>query len=167
MRLFFLRHGPAVSQEGWSRPDEERPLTDEGREVVAAVGERLSQLDVHVDAILTSPFVRASQTAEIVADALGARDALAVEPRLASGFAFRQLREILADTAQAASVVLVGHNPDLTDVVRQLVGGGSIKLRKTAIALVDLKDLPSGGTLVWLAQPDLMVPCPPRDADRP
>ena len=82
MKLYLLRHGKA-DWPNWNQPDDERPLTEEGKKEVAAVAKFLARLEI-TPIILTSPLPRASQTAEIAGKYLKAR--VRTEPLLAPGF---------------------------------------------------------------------------------
>ena len=156
MRVYFLRHGPAGA-DMWSGPDEDRPLTDDGRGLVESVCARLAAVGVTAEAVLTSPYARALQTAEIAADRLGVRDRLEEDPRLASGFGMRELRAILSEHATSEALLLVGHEPDFSETVGALIGGGAVKLKKAGLARVDVPDpAVAKGVLVWLAQPALL-----------
>lgn len=157
MRLLLLRHGPAESGSTWAGDDASRPLTEAGRRKVADVGLALERIGLDCDAVLTSPYVRARETAEIVADALGFTDRLVEEPRLESGFGIGELRWILNAHADADELMLVGHEPDFSDVTSELVGGGRIELKKGGLVRIDLDDASDGtGTLVWLLQPTVL-----------
>jgi phosphohistidine phosphatase len=158
MHLYFLRHGPAGASETWTGPDSARPLTEDGRQVVAVVAERLARLGIEFEIILTSPYPRAAQTADIVARRLDLLGVLQDDARLEPGFDLAALREILAEHAGVDSLLLVGHNPDFTDIPAELIGGAQLKLRKAGIARVDLKDGERYGKLLWLAQPETMTP---------
>ena len=85
MRLYFLRHGQADRSQ-WSGNDFDRPLTKQGKQMMAQTADTIAALDLGLDLILTSPLVRAQQTAEIVAKNLRLEDRLAVESRLGPGF---------------------------------------------------------------------------------
>ncbi|MBV8149574.1 MAG: histidine phosphatase family protein, partial [Candidatus Eremiobacteraeota bacterium] len=69
MIVYFVRHGAAVDAQEWSGSDDNRPLTQKGRDRMERVGERLEDLEIEADAIVTSPLLRAKQTAEILAEA--------------------------------------------------------------------------------------------------
>lgn len=71
MICYFVRHGPAVDAQEWRGPDFDRLLTEKGRERMARVANRLAKLHRTLDAIVTSPLVRAKQTASIIGDGLG------------------------------------------------------------------------------------------------
>ncbi len=151
MRLYFFRHGPAGAKPDWDGPDEARPLTDDGRAVVAAGARLLARAGVTVDAVLTSPLVRARETAEIVATILEAR-APVDDERLAAGFDRKRLTAVLADHSDAQALLLVGHEPDFSRTIGELTGG-AVVVKKGGIARVDLDGTSSRGALVWLLPP--------------
>lgn len=147
MKLYFLRHGKA-DWPNWDRPDDERPLTEEGKKEVAAVAKLLSRLEI-APAILTSPLPRASQTAEIAAKYLKRK--VYVEPLLRPGFDAAKLGKILKNFS-GKSLMVVGHEPDFTRTIFQLTGGKT-KLSKTGVALVELEREAMEGVLRWLLPP--------------
>jgi phosphohistidine phosphatase len=112
VRIFLVRHAHAASGE----PDELRPLSDEGRATARALAERLAAH--HPDAIVCSPLLRARETAEPIARAAG----LEVHPddRLAPGATVADLSA--AVTGQGERVVVVGHQPDCSEIVEALTG---------------------------------------------
>ncbi len=153
-RLSFLRHGIAVEAKGWPGEDRERPLTDKGRQLTRAVGERLAGLRFRADAILTSPAARALETASSCAECLDAVEILEVDSRLAPGFGWEAFLAILDDHRDADSLLFVGHEPDFSHVLAQLIGGGRLRLKKAGLAhlLVDSLEPPQA-TLLWLLPP--------------
>ncbi len=148
MQLYFLRHGPA-NWPDWKKPDDERPLTKAGRKEVHQVGELLTTLKVDLDLILTSPLPRAAQTADIAAEHLKIR--AREEKLLAPGFSAEDLKRLLRKYPQQV-LMLVGHEPDFTDVIAALTGG-NLKLSKSGLALVDLEG--QKGQLRWLVPPQV------------
>ena len=146
MRLYFLRHG-AADWPDWDKPDEERPLTKEGRKEMHAVGKFLGQLKVKSDVILTSPLLRATQTADIAAEHLKVR--VHEEKLLAPGFRVEELTRLLRKYPQQV-LMLVGHEPDFSLTIGALTGA-SVKLSKAGVALVDLNL--QKGKLLWLFPP--------------
>ena len=111
--IWLLRHGDAEP----GSPDAERPLTDKGRRQARAAGAALKELGVKIDACLTSPKKRAADTAALACEPLGIEPQ--EEPKLAGG-RFDPL-ELAAETGE--DVLLVGHEPDFSDAVRELTGG--------------------------------------------
>lgn len=154
MELYFLRHGPAGSMSWHGDDDSQRPLTAEGRDVVARVADGLAGMKLDVDRIVSSPYVRAAETAELIAKRLGVSDSLRADDRLAAGMDLPELREVLRDHGDGRSLMLVGHEPDFSTLVGELTGGSRVRLKKAGIARVDV-DGPdaSDGVLVWLIPP--------------
>ena len=148
MRLYLLRHGKADWPD-WNKPDEERPLTKAGRKEMHEMGEFLARCKVKVDVILSSPLPRAAQTGDIAAEHL--KVVCREEKLLAPGFRAEDLPRLLRKHPNDA-LMLVGHEPDFTQVIAGLTGA-SLKLSKGGLALVDLK-LPKG-RLLWLLPPKL------------
>jgi phosphohistidine phosphatase len=128
--LWLLRHGDA--EDG--SPDAERPLSEKGREQAKAVGGALKALGVELDACLTSPKVRALDTARIACEPLGVEPEL--EPKLAGGpFDAQALAAGLGD-----DVLLVGHDPDFSMAVHSLTGA-QVRLKKGGLAGVEKGEL--------------------------
>ena len=148
MKLCFLRHGEA-DWPNWNKPDDERPLTERGRKEMKRVANFLERLKFSADAILTSPLPRASQTAEIVAGRLGIE--LRTESALAHGFNVERLRRLLAK-AGADCVMVVGHEPEFSEVIKELTGG-EVKLSKAGVALLEVNRGFTSGKLLWLFPP--------------
>ncbi len=156
MQLYFLRHGLADWPDWDPARDHERPLTKEGMKKMKTAAKTIAALELAVDAILSSPYTRAWQTADIVANALGLE--VHAEPRLAPGFDVKKLSGIINDHATAKALLLVGHEPAFSTVISQLIGGGRMAIKKGALARVDLADLDDPrGELVWLLQPKTLT----------
>jgi phosphohistidine phosphatase len=148
MKLCFLRHGEA-DWPNWTKPDDERPLTERGRKEMKRVAKFLERLKFVPDSILTSPLPRASQTAEIVGQRLGIE--LQTESALAHGFNLERLRRLLGKR-DAECVMIVGHEPEFSEVIGELTGG-KIKISKAGVALLDIDRSCTSGTLLWLFPP--------------
>ena len=154
MRLYFLRHGIADWPDWDPARDHERPLTKEGVKKMKAQARALAQLDVKIDAVLASPYTRAYQTADIVAGKLGLE--VKAEPLLAPGFTCEKLAEIAKLFDDAQSLLLVGHEPNFSTVIAELIGGGRVQMKKGTLARVDVnRELQ--GELVWLLQPKVLT----------
>ena len=158
MQLYLLRHGPAQSRLEWKGPDSERPLTDRGIKVTRRVAARMAALGLQLDAVLTSPYVRALETARIVTDSLDSPDILISEPGLEPDRLSRgELQRIISDHPDAASLMLVGHEPSMSRVTADVIGGGRMHLRKSGLIRIDLPEpMTLQGELVWLAAPKLL-----------
>lgn len=154
MRLYFLRHGLADWPDWDPARDHERPLTKEGLKKMKEQARTLADLDVKIDAVLSSPYTRAYQTADIVAGKLGLE--VKAEPRLAPGFNLDKLKEITAAYGEEQALLLVGHEPTFSLVIAELIGGGRVQMKKGALARVDVnRELQ--GELVWLLQPRILT----------
>jgi phosphohistidine phosphatase len=159
MEVYFLRHADAGVPGEWKGSDFERPLSQDGRDRMEREAEAISRLRLEPGAILTSPLVRARQTAEILAKKLRMEKALVVEKRLSPGFAIRDLRGILAEHLESKGIVLVGHEPDFSKVIAACTGGGRIECKKGSLARVDMDDPSSAaGILAWLLPPRVLAP---------
>ena len=158
MNCYFLRHGLAVEPAQWNGRDFDRPLTPEGRDRMEREARAIANLSLGLDLIVTSPLLRAKQTAEIVAGRLKMRGKPIEDDRLADGFNVERLGEILAEHANAGAVMLVGHEPTMSATIGRLAGGADLELKKGALANVLLPDPSSrSGMLVWLIPPKILA----------
>jgi phosphohistidine phosphatase len=134
--IYLLRHGDAEDPDG---DDDARRLTAKGKRQARAAGQALARLKAEIDACLTSPKIRAAETARLACEPLG------LEPETAS-----ELRGGSVDAPGLAAgrgdVLLVGHEPDFSDEVARLTGA-HVRLRKGGVAVID------GSTLVALLRP--------------
>jgi len=155
VELCFLRHAQAADRETWEQSDDERPLTEKGRRQAERVGRLLAAAGFAPDAVLTSPLVRAQGTAEIVADILGVP--VRLEPRLGEPLDLASLDAILDDAGRPRRPIVVGHDPDFSELVSTLIGA-PILMRKGALARIDVERplAPGAGDLRWLLPPDLL-----------
>ena len=157
--LHLLRHAHAGDPAKFRGDDSERPLSDRGRRQASALGKLLVALPKGEapDLFITSPRVRAAQTAEIVAKALGVP--VAVDWRLASPLDLDAVADILLAAGPAERPCIVGHDPDFSELLGALLGTRPIPMRKGAIARVDIAGprLDIGrGTLRFLLPPELV-----------
>jgi phosphohistidine phosphatase len=157
MILYFFRHGLAEERETWTGDDALRPLTKKGENALAQAAEVISGLGLRLDLILTSPYQRAYQTALILAKGLNKMDVLVQDDRLAPGFNLAGLAELLKDYKNPDNLLLIGHEPDFSQTVSDLIGGGCLIFKKGGLARVDVSH-PSSlhGELVWLIPPKLL-----------
>ncbi len=145
--LIFFRHGLA-DWPNWPKPDDERPLTRKGRDKTHEVAKYLATLGVKPRKIFTSPLPRASQTAEIAAEHL--HSPVEVTRKLGKRFTLGKLEELLA--GETETVMLVGHEPNFSHVIKALTGG-EIKLRKSGVARLTIDPAKMQGRLDWLLTP--------------
>jgi len=163
MKLYFVRHAEAVARGG-QVVDEHRYLTLHGRESFRLTAKKIAKKGNMPDAIITSPLVRAVQTAEILSEALAFKGKLVVSPELAPGFDVAKLRRILASFKKTHSLVLVGHETDLGEVAGTLLKlGRPLPLKKGMVAC--LKVLPAKlnaqASLKWILLEGKKMTLPP------
>jgi phosphohistidine phosphatase len=163
MELYFLRHADAGVPDDWKGTDFERPLSKEGAARMTEEALAIARLRPTLDAILTSPLVRARQTAEILAKTMRMESVLIADERLAPGFGVPELKKILAERRSCKGLLLVGHEPDFSRVISAYTGGGRVECKKGSLVRVDLDD-PSSfrGVLVWLLPPKALSQNPPQ-----
>jgi phosphohistidine phosphatase len=156
MVAYFLRHADA---EPRSNSDHERKLTSKGREQAEKVGKFLVRCGLLPEIILTSPLVRARQTARIVAEALNNSEVVEVD-WLACGMTAETCLMELKARQGAASALLVGHEPDFSEAIAEILGvkdSGAIKIRKAALTGIELLDFQQGqGQMQFLVPAKLM-----------
>ena len=158
--LYILRHAIAAQRAvGGLTKDSDRPLTAEGRQKLRRVARAMVRLELDIDLIVSSPFVRARQTAEIAADALRLREKLQYSEHLTPQGKHEDLITCLKHLDPAPdSVLLVGHEPYLSGLVSLLVGGTrglSITLKKASLCKLTVTGLALGrcAILEWLLTP--------------
>lgn len=162
--LFLLRHGIAVERDPTERGrDSQRPLTAEGEQKVRAIAKELRRRKIEFDVILSSPFVRALRTAEIVAEVFDAGGHLEVCDALAVGGDPASLvRRLQRRHAKAAAVLLVGHEPYLSELASVLLTGDrqmSLTLKKGGVCKLSATRFRFGrcATLEWLLTPRMLL----------
>ena len=156
--LYLLRHADAGDPLAWDGPDERRPLSGKGEKQADRLGRFLAGMGFKPDAIITSPKARAAQTAEIVGGHLGVP--IGVDERLGDPLGIDELERVLRAAGDPDRPVIVGHDPDFSELVEILCDTSRVPMRKGALARVDVgRPLePGGGTLRWLVPPDLLKP---------
>jgi phosphohistidine phosphatase len=145
-QLWLLRHGEAEPHD--ADDDAARQLTERGRDQARAAGRALAALGVQIHVAFTSPKVRARETAVLACEALGC-DPIEHEP-LAAGFDRDDALELLAIAGDDQRVLVVGHEPDFSQVVHDLAGG-RIALKKGGVAAMRIDG--SNGELMVLLRP--------------
>jgi len=158
MLVYFLRHANAGERYSNPKKDEKRPLDQEGIQQCTLIGRTLSTLDVQVDVIISSPLKRASQTAALIANELGHEGKLQLTPALRPDASFDQFRDLLQQYSRSEAVMVVGHNPNLSEFLGRLVsrGGGraGFDLKKGGVARVELRR--AGAELHWCLTPRIV-----------
>jgi phosphohistidine phosphatase len=164
MDLYALRHGIAVEPgtPGYEN-DADRPLTPEGERKLRQIADAVGALELSVDLIFSSPYLRARQTAEIVASALGAHKKLELSDALAPAGSIKKLIELLKRREPSpGSVLLVGHEPYLSGLISLLVSGKesfAVAMKKGGLCKLTTESLKPGrcAVLQWLLTPKQMA----------
>jgi phosphohistidine phosphatase len=164
MKLYILRHGIAVEPgtPGYDT-DAERPLTPEGERKLTQIADAMEALELSFDLILSSPYLRARQTAEIIAEALKAHKKLELSDSLTPGGSMKKLVELLNRLQPSPeSVLLVGHEPYLSGLVSLLVSGkasSAVVMKKGGLCKLSADSLQHGrcAALEWLLTPKQMA----------
>ena len=156
VEIYLVRHAHAGDPDAWHGPDDERPLSSKGQGQAARAAAFLKRAGVRPDALLSSPKLRSTQSAAPIADALGV--AVRTDPLLASGTDLVDLERILVATGNPGSVVVVGHDPDFSEIAAELTGADSLPVPKGAIVRIDATRplVPGAGVVRWLIPPDLL-----------
>jgi phosphohistidine phosphatase len=158
MLLFILRHGHAEPATPGGR-DADRPLTAEGKQAVRQVLARAAMAGVEPDQLLVSPYLRARETAEIAREVFELAEPAIPSNALVPESHPESVWDEVRVHADASDLLLVGHNPLLSDLLTVLLGAGahSIDLRTAGLACVDLGSVGAQvrGRLVWLLTPEV------------
>ena len=163
MNLYLLRHGLAVEpgSPGCAH-DSDRPLTAEGERKLEAIAKAMQAMELEFDLILSSPYVRARQTAEIVARALKLGKKLELCDALEPSGSEKKLVELL-NHVQPEGVLLVGHEPNMSELVTLLTAGepGALRvvMKKGGLCRLSTEALRAGwcAALEWLLTPKQML----------
>lgn len=163
MNLYIVRHAIAVAREtpGYE-DDSQRPLTDAGSKKMQKIAKGLRQLNVDFDVILSSPYVRARDTAKILANEFKLKDKLAFSENLVPPGDFDQLIDEINEKYNVASLALVGHEPMLSEFISYLATGGTglaVTMKKGGVCCLTADDLAQErrATIEWLLTPAIMV----------
>ena len=155
----LLRHGIAVERDEWEGPDADRPLTERGAKRVAQVAVGLKWLDVQPTHVLSSPLIRAIETAKIVHRSLRVRSAVHIVDDLLPDAPPDRLLSILHDLPPESCVLCVGHEPHLGMVASVTLAGKpstAFPFKKAGACLIELSITakPGRGVLRWWLTPD-------------
>jgi phosphohistidine phosphatase len=157
--LYLIRHAVAEERGDTWPDDSKRPLTADGTSRLRKSARGLVRLGVDFDVILTSPFVRARQTADVVASVYDPRPHIVTAESLAPGGAYHALIAELEKQARRTRIALVGHEPGLGELAARLAGSRHpLEFKKGALCRIDVEALPptGPGTLRWLLTPRIM-----------
>jgi phosphohistidine phosphatase len=157
--IYFLRHASAGQSKANPTQDAKRPLDKDGIDQCGYIGRALAGLDVQVDVIISSPLKRATQTASLVANEIGHDGKVVFSPALAPSSTIEDFNGLLESHARQDAIMLVGHNPNLSQFLSALVSGGAnetgIDLKKGAVARIEwTRRKPA--VLTWCVTPKLV-----------
>jgi phosphohistidine phosphatase len=155
--LYLVRHGRAAERGDEWPDDTKRPLTPQGIDRFREVVRGLSILGITIDVVLTSPLVRARQTADLLAAGLRPHPSVDVTSVLAPGTAISDVIAALAKPGKAKSIACVGHEPDLGALAARLIGARRpLPFKKGGICRIEMAESRTAGELVWFAPPRLL-----------
>jgi phosphohistidine phosphatase len=158
--LYIVRHGIAADRGAEYPDDAKRPLTEEGVSRFQKIVAGLAELEVELGLVLTSPLVRARQTADLLSKGLGGHPPVIETKALMPGAAYKELLTELGRHARLDGIALVGHEPHLGETAARLVGcAGRFDFRKGGVCRIDVDGLPPSavGHLEWFAPPKILV----------
>lgn len=159
MIVYFVRHASAGQSKLNPTQDARRPLDKEGIEQATHMGRVLAALPIQVDAIISSPLKRATQTASFIANEIGHDGKIIFTPALSKDADYESFRQLLNSHRHQEAIMVVGHNPNLSRFLSLVMSGGTsdrqIDLKKGAVARVDL-DSRNRATLRWCLTPKLV-----------
>jgi phosphohistidine phosphatase len=166
MILYVIRHAIAEERQAGNteQQDSQRPLTDEGRKKMRRIARGLKELEANLELILSSPYVRAADTARILQDklSLGDQQLVLLDNLTPSGDLGRLVRDINERSGSAQNVALVGHEPGLSRLVSVLLSGDPtlpIALKKGGVCRLSIEKLEYGrcASLDWLLAPAQLI----------
>ena len=157
MIIYFVRHASAGQKKLSGKKDEKRPLDADRVQQCTHMGRVLSSMEVGVDAIISSPLKRATQTAALIANEIGYEGKLHIENALRPEAKYDHFRDMLRDYFKHEAIMVVGHNPNFSDFLGRIVAGSGerahVDMRKGSVARVESKQ--KKYILDWLITPRL------------
>lgn len=160
VRLYLVRHAIACEHDGVKWPDDDkRPLTHKGTARMREVVEGLLELDVELDLVITSPLVRAKQTADLIIAGWPDAPALLVNDALAPTGTPAGVAAVLSRHSKLKDIALVGHEPNLGHLAAFLIGARApLSFKKGGVACIEMPTLPvvGPGQLTWHATPKML-----------
>jgi phosphohistidine phosphatase len=161
MKVYLVRHAEAASLGGAIRADADRPLTDAGEAVAAAMGRVLARMEPSLTMVLSSPLLRARRTGELMCMREFVSIPLRVTEHLSPGSRPKAILDEVFGIGMNATVALVGHQPDLGYLLSYLVcgeAGADVAFKPATMACISLSGSTTnfGGRLEWLLTPDLV-----------
>ena len=159
LELYLIRHGVAAERGEEFPDDSKRPLTSDGIARLKKEAKALDMLDVGFDQILSSPLVRAKQTADVFAEVMKGKPPVATTDALTPAGSPAAVIQELGKHMRKARVALVGHEPNMGELAAHLIGAKiPLPFKKGAIARIDFAVLPpkGKGELIWFLPPRML-----------
>ena len=154
--IYILRHGHAQNADNGLN-DFDRALTEEGIEKINKLSLFFNGLDISLEFILSSPYIRAKQTAEIFISHLICKPTLKIVDFLSCGVSSKEISRGLMEYSSSKNLLLVGHSPDLEIFLGKIIGAERVALKKGALAKVGFENsIEMSGELEWLITPKLV-----------
>lgn len=163
MELYVLRHAIALTAaEAGVSHDSERPLSSEGRDKMKRIAAAMNSIGIEVDLILSSPYVRARETALMAHEGLSLKDRLEFTDALASGEDSKLiLAELKTRFKKTERIMVVGHEPDLSILIGKVTSLGRLRveMKKAGLAKIEITETHPEikGTLEFLLTPKVML----------
>ena len=158
MIIYFLRHASAGERVSNPKKDERRALDPVGIQQCGYVGRALNALDVQVSLIISSPLKRATQTASLVGNELGYEGKLIIEDGLRPGASFADFRKMVDKYARHEAIMVVGHNPNLSEFVGRAVSENGcearVELKKAGVVKIETQR--NSAELQWCLPPKIV-----------
>lgn len=155
MTIYFLRHASAGKKYVNAKKDEKRPLDETGILQARYIGRLLSNMDIQLDQIISSPLKRAMQTASLAANELAFETGIQTDAALRPESEYDQFQELLARYSRFEAIMVVGHNPSLSEFLTKTIspsaGAAHVNFKKGAVAKVEMSG--RSGSLEWLITP--------------
>jgi phosphohistidine phosphatase len=159
LELYLIRHGIAAERGDEYPDDSKRPLTPDGIASLRKETRALEALGVAFDHIITSPLVRAKQTADVFAQHLASKPSISSSDSLAPAGSFAAVVQEVVKHARKTRIALVGHEPNMGELAARLIGSKTpLEFKKGGICRIDFDVLPPKGTghLRWFVTPKML-----------
>ncbi|MBV9183115.1 MAG: phosphohistidine phosphatase SixA [Acidobacteria bacterium] len=157
MIIYFVRHASAGQHLPNPKRDDKRPLDSDGIDQCGIMGRALAAMNIQPDLILSSPLKRATQTASLIGNEIGYEGKLQLEPALRPESSFVEFRRMVEKYAKYEALMVVGHNPSITEFLARMVGKSGcealIEFKKGAVARAETTR--QSATLNWFLTPKL------------
>jgi phosphohistidine phosphatase len=157
MIIYIVRHASAGERMSNPKKDEKRPLDADGIDQCGVIGRALAALDVQPEIIVSSPLKRAAQTASLIGNEIGYEGKLQMDPAMRPEASFADFRRMLEKYAKQEAVMVVGHNPSITEFLAKIISKSgneaSVDFKKGAVARVETGR--HAATLNWFLTPKM------------